>query len=267
MKRFLCIALILGVWWFAPIVNAIEPPTHPTPLAKVQLDKKRLRVHFIDVGPGLAVLVQTPDDRQQLFIDGGDKGATDIVKQYVKHFATQKRFTAAIVTHADTDHYRGMKPLFEDYTIAEFWYSGYASEELLKTKKGNPSEWKRFLDKVRSTQDLVAYVPLGNWVDAGDIETIDDGETPDDRSDDVFVQHLHVDRTSPEKDPYSGRQFTESERRNSTSLVFKLIYKDVSFLITGDINGRNKKHTKKADDEEIDSEEYELCVSASQNQS
>lgn len=42
--------------------------------------------------------------------------------------------------------------------------------------------------------------------------------------------------------------------------MFKIIYKDVSFLITGDINGREKSNTDVGSDDEIDSEELELWV-------
>ncbi len=36
------------------------PPTTTTDLSNVTLDERRLRVHFIDIGPGLAALIETP---------------------------------------------------------------------------------------------------------------------------------------------------------------------------------------------------------------
>ncbi len=62
----------------------------------------------------------------------------------------------------------------------------------------------------------------------------------------------------PEQDAIFGRSFSESERRNNASFVFKVIYGDVSFLFTGDINGRDREHTDVSTDSEIDSEELEL---------
>jgi len=72
------------------------------------------------------------------------------------------------------------------------------------------------------------------------------------------VQYLNIDSDPPAVDPVSGRRFNEAERRNNASLVFKLIYGDISFLITGDINGRDRTHDDPSTDDEIDSEELEL---------
>jgi hypothetical protein len=113
------------------------------------------------------------------------------------------------------------------------------------------------MDSVRVEPDCQIFTPLNLWVDPGDQETIDDGGTAD-VSDDIIVQYLNVDDDPPYRDQVSGRTFSESQRRNNASLVFKLIYKDISFLITGDINGRNKEHREPVSDREIDSEELEL---------
>ena len=39
---------------------AQAPPGAAVPLATVNLDEARLRVHFIDIGPGMAALIETP---------------------------------------------------------------------------------------------------------------------------------------------------------------------------------------------------------------
>ncbi len=39
---------------------AQAPPGAAVPLANVNLNEARLRVHFIDIGPGMAALIETP---------------------------------------------------------------------------------------------------------------------------------------------------------------------------------------------------------------
>ncbi|MEE8169847.1 MAG: MBL fold metallo-hydrolase, partial [Phycisphaerae bacterium] len=248
---------------FASAVRAQDPPGTAIPLADVELDESKLRVHFIDIGPGLAMLIETPGDRRHIFIDGG-KWGLDGLQSYLERFVhdvTSSGFSArpidaAIVTHADSDHYKGLSRLLKNnFRVGEFWYTGYESDELDEIQG-----WGELLKKIEAMEGCEVYVPIGDYVDAGDREVLDDGGTPDDASDDVIVQYLNVDADPPERDPVFGRRFSESQRRNNASLVLKIIYGDVSFLVTGDINGRNKDHKAASTDNEIDSEELELWV-------
>ena len=86
------------------------------------------------------------------------------------------------------------------------------------------------LDQVDDEEGIDIYNPIGAWVSAGEFESIDDGGTEENETDDVFVQYLNVDQDPPSTDPNSGRIFSESQRRNNASLVFKVIFGDVSFL-------------------------------------
>jgi len=244
----------------AAVQRPARPPTTTTDLADVALDESQLRVHFIDVGPGLAALIETPSGRH-IFIDGGKWGVADM-EDDVRHFANPDTtatnpngipIDVAIVTHADYDHYKGQDRIFEHWQVNEYWNTGYASDDL-------PPSWGTFSGIVQAEQDCTIYSPIGDWVEPGQTEILDDGDTPDDDSDDVVILYLNVDADPPETDPIFGRSFSESERRNNASLVFKIIYGDVSFLFTGDINGRDKDHEDPSADEEIDSEELELWV-------
>lgn len=230
----------------------VNPPGAAVDLDQVgaQLDQAQLRVHFIDIGPGLAAFIQTPNNRRTIFVDGGKWGVAKM-EEYVKKFLPENSVMhLAIVTHADLDHYQGMNRIFNSFQVREFWYTGYTSNKL------GPM-WTQFLQRVLAEEDCQTRNPIGEWKDVGDVVTIDNGDTPGDTSDDVKIVLLNVDAQPPERDFVSGRTFKESQRRNNASLVFKLIYGEVSFLFTGDINGRNKNS---ANDDEIDSEELELWV-------
>jgi competence protein ComEC len=223
-------------------------------LAEASFDAAKLRVHFIDIGPGLAILIETPGDRRHVFVDGGKWSLDDLLTYLAKFLPTSAPIDIGIVTHADSDHYRGMQKVFTAYQVKEFWYTGYESTEL-----AGVAAWPEFKQQVVDEDGCASYVPLRDHVAVGDTRVIDDGGTPS-PADDVIVRFLNVDRDPPVRDQISGRAFDESQRRNNASLVFKMTYKNVSFLITGDINGRDKEHTAESTDNEIDSEELELWV-------
>jgi competence protein ComEC len=238
--------LVLG---FASAAMAVDPPGEAVPLEQANLDTSKLRVHFIDVGPGLAMLIQTPGDKVQVFVDGGKRGFEGLLK-YVEHFMpSDAGFDIGIVTHADSDHYRGMEKIFGEYAVGQFWYTGYENPKI-------PDMWDTFLGVVEE-EGCEQYVPIKDFVVLGQVEAIDNRGTSS-KSDDISVTYLNIDDNPAEVDSFSGRRFKESERRNNASLVFKLTYKDISFLITGDINGRHKGHTAAGTDNEMDSEELEL---------
>lgn len=250
MVRAPKLSMLLALLLSSAACVAQQPPGAAIPLSQVQLDESMLRVHFIDIGPGLAMLIETPSGLHY-FVDGGMWGLADM-QRYVEHFVpTTEPIDVVIVTHADFDHYKGAHRIFQAYEVHEFWYTGYDSPELA------PS-WREFLRAVEDEDGCTNYTPLNKWVDVGAFETIDDGNTPADDTDDVVVQYLNIDSNPPAVDPISGRHFNEAQRRNNASLVFKLIYGDVSFLITGDINGRDIDHKDPSTDDEIDSEELEL---------
>lgn len=244
-----CLAVCVAV----SIASAADPPATQTKLEDVDLDEANLRVHFIDVGNGLAMLIESPGDRTHVFVDGGDEGL-DSMERYVKKFVQDDPINIAIVTHADKDHYYGLHRILDRFEVSQFWNTGYRSSKINKPT----SLWTKLLNRVDDEPEIGVFMPIREWVDAGTYESIDDAGTPDDEEDDVWVQFLNVDSKPPKKDSDTGRWFSESEQRNNASLVFKLVYKDVTFLVTGDINGRDKHHVGELYDEEVDSEEAEL---------
>jgi competence protein ComEC len=246
----------ITVWLLAVLLGAgaqaLDPPGAAVPLGEVELDRDTLRVHFIDVGAGLAMLVQTPGNRKTLFVDGGDEGGPEMI-EYVSHFVNEDEIDSIFITHADQDHFFNSRHLLDRYKPEEFVNTGYTSPTLKKRQR-----WTAFLKQVRGIAGIAYYVPAEDFLPLGFVELYEDGGTPGAREDDVTITYLNVDKQPPTKDLNSGRKFNEAEQRNNASLVFKLQYGETSFLITGDINGRVKEHEDESDDDEIDSEEFEL---------
>ena len=133
------------------------PPGAAVALNAVNLDATRLRVHFIDVGPGMAVLIETPNDRRHVFVDGGKWGLAHMA-QYVAHFAPPATtpIDIAIVTHPDFDHFAGMRRVFNTHRVGQFWYTGYDSTSLGTT-------WRAFEQDVVTEEDCEVYRPLEDF--------------------------------------------------------------------------------------------------------
>jgi competence protein ComEC len=243
--RIVCLTVLFSSFGAA---LAVDRPATQTRLEDVSLTSGTLRVHFIDVGPGLAVLIETPSEKN-IFIDGGERGTKDMMK-YLAHFVgDDESISMALVTHPDYDHYKGLRNVLKTYDVQWFVHSGYTSDELGKT-------WGKLLEEMEE-KGAEIYAPLEEWVEPCEYEVLDPG-TASGPEDDVTILYLNVDSAPPKKDPVSARTYSESERRNNASIVFKIEYGETSFLFTGDINGRDKDHELEDDDNEIDSEEFEL---------
>jgi beta-lactamase superfamily II metal-dependent hydrolase len=85
----------------------VEKQTQPNQL---------LDIIFLDVGQGDSALIVTPDDRRILL----DAGQTDNLKRYLKwryKKFPQWNFAAAVISHSDSDHYRGLAPILSEKAV------------------------------------------------------------------------------------------------------------------------------------------------------
>lgn len=76
-----------------------------------------LRIHYIDVGQGDATLIEFPDG-QVMLIDGGDGGGK-AKKSLLRYMNALKidEIDYLILTHADGDHYGGLKEVLSHKTV------------------------------------------------------------------------------------------------------------------------------------------------------
>ena len=81
-----------------------------------------MRVHFIDVGQGDAIFIESPNG-QTMLIDGGVKGAGQNIVAYLKELGVEK-LDAVVATHPDADHIRGLIPVLNSMAIEQFYDSG-----------------------------------------------------------------------------------------------------------------------------------------------
>ena len=180
------LAIVAGLLWW---------------LALTQPDGQ-LHVHFLDVGQGDGIFIQTPSGRQVL-IDGGD----DSQQLYAELGAVMpfwdRRIDQAIVTHPDWDHIGGQVDLPGRFTLGQAIISenvrGHEDTQL----------WLAALD---AENVPVVGLQQGAWLDLGD---------------GVALWVLWP----PREEALRG---LDEDDKNERSLVLKLVYGEFTVLLTGD---------------------------------
>jgi competence protein ComEC len=165
----------------------------------------RLRVTFLDVGQGDAILVELPEGRR-LLVDGGPAGARrlDVGERVVAPFLWNRpaaRLDAVAVTHSDTDHSGGLRAVLTRFRIGELWENGRwgpGSEETLRAAERSGA----------CRRPLVAGQRI--WLGS------------------ALVTVLSPDGTLPLDEP-------APDGENEQSLVLRLDWRGFSLLLTGDL--------------------------------
>lgn len=153
-----------------------------------------MRVHFIDVGQGDSILIESPNGKTML-IDGGVKGAGQQVVSYLKELGVNK-LDQVVATHPDADHIGGLIPVLQTIPIEQFYDSG----------KVHTSQTFEEMLMAIDEKNIPYYVPK-----TGDLIEFDK---------DVTVKVLNANEHATDN--------------NDASIVLKVVYGNVSFLLTGD---------------------------------
>ena len=103
--------------------RAPDPPPAPNPPPEWPVGRPHdaLRIHFLDVGPGLCVLMECPStdarERAMALVDCGSKTpnvryslSPESVKAYLDRYLDQATEYSVYISHADVDHYNYLRP-------------------------------------------------------------------------------------------------------------------------------------------------------------
>jgi len=170
-------------------------------LAVIATPDRKLQVSFIDVGQGDAIIIQTPS-RQQVLIDGGAQSENVCLALGNKLPFWDKSLDLVVLTHPEDDHLVGLIEVLRCYTVEQVLEPGIVRD--------TPAyqEWLRLIDD----KDIErTFARARQLIDLGD---------------GISIEVLHPQENLME--------YTESDTNNS-SIVLRLIWKDISFLLTGDI--------------------------------
>ncbi|MBS7344046.1 MAG: MBL fold metallo-hydrolase [Caryophanon sp.] len=193
MKKWALLSLLAGT-----LLAGCELTSTPATPSEAGDD---MRVHFIDVGQGDSILIESPNDAYML-IDGGDKGSGDEVVAYLDAQGIDT-LDYVVATHPDADHIGGLIDVLKEKEIEHWIDSG----------------------KAHTSQ---TYLEMLSLIDEKDIDfivpQIDDTIDFDDALDVVVLQ---ADE--------------DASDNNEASVVLKVTYNDRSFLFAADAGVKKEK--------------------------
>jgi competence protein ComEC len=169
--------------------------------AVANLPDGKLHVVFFDVGEGDAIFIETPNG-QQILVDGGPSPTALIGALGRRMPFWDRSIELVILTHADDDHIAGLIPVLERYRVGQVLESGYEHD--------NPTyrRWRELVDEKQIRNYLAR---AGMRIATGD---------------GVGLVVLHPGSELME--------YTEADSNNN-SVVTRLVMRQVSFLLPGDI--------------------------------
>jgi competence protein ComEC len=180
----------------------VDPPKIP---------RKALTVDFLDVGDGDASLITFPDGKHWLVDAGGTKKETyDMGEQIVVPSLRALGVTqldALVLTHPDEDHVGGMPAVINSFEVNELLENGQGAADEANEK------YKMLIAAARK-RNIAIHGP---------------NKIPRKREiGGARVTFLHPGRGNGAYDPALST--------NDNSLVFLITYRQISFLLTGDIS-------------------------------
>ncbi|MFB5664128.1 ComEC/Rec2 family competence protein [Alteribacillus sp. HJP-4] len=159
-----------------------------------------MKVHFIDVGQGDSILIEGPAGETML-IDGGDYEASGKVISYLKENGIES-LDWVVATHPHTDHIGGLVDVLKEIEVGRILDSGLA----------------------HTTDTYLDYLTIVDKKDIN-IDIAEEGE---------FINFS----------PYTVLQvlngFEDSDIINESSIVLKLSYGNVDFMLTADATMKNE---------------------------
>ena len=169
-----------------------------------------LRVYALDIGQGDAILIVTPEGRRML-VDGGPDPRTAVSAVSSLMPPGDRTLDLVAATHLDSDHAGGLLGILDRYRAGSVLQGGEPSRD--------SSLYPQWHGILQHRGHPVASIQAGHRIQLGRDVALEVLHPPGDRL------PAGVERTS-----------------NNRSVVLRLDHRDVSFLLTGDIEADAERH-------------------------
>ncbi len=186
LVRLLVLVALAGTSLFALVVPSMSGTA----------DDSLLRVTFLDVGQGDAILIQTPDGVDVLIDGGPDADVLHELRSVLGVF--DSTIDMVVGTHPDKDHIGGLVSVLEAYAVGHILTTENRGETMIASE---------YHDALITEGAIVTNARAGQTYALGASTTMT-----------VYA---------PARDP----SMLES---NTASIVVKITYGDISFMLTGD---------------------------------
>ena len=165
-----------------------------------------MTVHFINVGMGESILIESPSGKTML-INAGDEDHGKVVSSYLKNISITS-LDVVVASDPSDAFIGGMATILQDFNVKEFIDSGYSSDTRPDTSS------TRMLSRIGAMK-----IPY-RTVESGDTIAFDPAVT-------VYVLNPQT-------------VFSKIDYENS--VVLKMIYGNTSFLYMGHVTGKKREY-------------------------
>jgi competence protein ComEC len=186
-KGLLALILLLLLVLNGAVLNAFLAPI-----------TNELRVSFLDVGQGDAILIEGPTGREVLVDGGRDRSVLRQLPPVIGWF--DRSIALVVETHPDADHIGGLSDVFERYQVSYFLTPGIENDT---------NATLRLAAAVRNEYGLTTVLAR-----RGERIHIGGG--------------AYIDVLFPDRD-------VSKSETNVASVVLHVVYGDTSFMLTGDL--------------------------------
>ncbi|KKP89363.1 MAG: Beta-lactamase domain protein [Parcubacteria group bacterium GW2011_GWA2_36_10] len=158
-------------------------------------DNKKLRVDFLDVGQGDAILLNLPQGTRILVDGGPDNLLLNRLGEVLPWW--EHKIDYVVISHYHADHILGLIELVNKYQVGEVLTTAHQPDDFL---------YHILINKLKAKNIPIVFVQAGQTFD--------------------FAKNISAQVYSAESD---------NEDYNNNSLVLKLDYLQTSLLLTGDL--------------------------------
>ena len=170
-----------------------------TALAQRRIQSHTLIVSFLNIGQGDSILIQSPTGEKMLIDGGPDRSVLRELSK--KLWPWDRHIDVLVETHPDKDHIAGLGDVLERYDVDYFLESG------VPDKTATSQHVKDDVEKEKGIQHLI--VKRGMRLHLGN---------------DVYADVLFPDTDQ-----------SEQKATNDGSIVLRVVYRNTSFMLTGDL--------------------------------
>ncbi|MEK3907834.1 ComEC/Rec2 family competence protein [Oceanobacillus sp. FSL W7-1309] len=200
MKRWLSVIIIIHICLIAYPNNSYSE------------DTPDMQVHFIDVGQGDSILIETPLDKT-ILIDGGPPGSGKKIISYLKSQGIDE-LDLLVATHPDMDHIGGLPEVMKAVTV----------NEILDTGKLHPTRtFAKYISEIRKQNIPVQIAEKNDTIEIDPLINIE-----------------------------IWNAYEKFKNNNKSSIVLKVSYKEMDFLLMSDVEKQQEK--KIMEDYDVESE-------------